>query len=87
MNEMNRSKGLPNNYIQGNIIDMKIFEDDEFNFIIDKATLDCVLCADGGVQDSEKVLKEVYRLLADGGVYVCISYGNEELRRSIFVKF
>jgi ubiquinone/menaquinone biosynthesis C-methylase UbiE len=85
MNEMNRSKGLPNNYICGNILDMKMFEDEQFNCIIDKATLDCILCGEGGVEDSIKVLKEVYRLLAPEGIYVCITYGSEELRKSIFV--
>jgi ubiquinone/menaquinone biosynthesis C-methylase UbiE len=85
MNEMNRSKGLPNNYINGNIMDMKMFENETFNFVIDKATLDCVLCGEGGVDDAIKVIKEVYRILVPDGVYVCITYGNEELRMSLFV--
>jgi SAM-dependent methyltransferase len=87
MNEMNRGKGLPNNNIFGNILDMKMFDNEEFNFVIDKATLDCVLCGEGGVIESEKVLKEVHRILAPDGVFVCITYGNEDLRRPLFVKF
>jgi hypothetical protein len=31
-------------------------------------------------------MKEIYRILAPDGIYFCISYGDEDHRRSFFVK-
>jgi ubiquinone/menaquinone biosynthesis C-methylase UbiE len=56
-----------------------------FNTVIDKATLDSVLCGDNSVPNAEKMMQEIYRVLAPGGVYVCISYGDDEHRRKYFV--
>ncbi len=87
MNEMNRSKGLPTNYREMNILDMKEFGDGEFNVVIDKGTLDSLLCAENAIADVDKMLREIYRVMAKDGYYICITYGNEELRKSIFVNF
>jgi ubiquinone/menaquinone biosynthesis C-methylase UbiE len=86
MNEMNRSRGLPTNYREMNILDMSAFSDGEYNIVIDKGTLDSLLCAENALLEVDKMFKEIYRVLAKDGYYICVTYGNEELRKSLFQK-
>ena len=57
-------------------LNMKEFQTGSFNTIIDKGTLDSILCADNSVPNAQKMLAEVFRVLAPGGHYICITYGN-----------
>ena len=66
--------------------DMKEFNDKEFSLVVDKGTLDSILCGENSVAIGEKMLREVYRLLANKGIYVCVSYGDRARRDSLFVK-
>ena len=66
------------------VLEMK-FKAGEFNAIIDKGTLDSVLCGDNSVPNAEKMMNEIYKILAPGSVYICISYGEEDHRRKFFV--
>jgi ubiquinone/menaquinone biosynthesis C-methylase UbiE len=63
------------------VLDMKDFNTNEFNTIIDKGTLDCILCGDNSVPLAAKMMSEVYRVLQQGGHYMCISYGDPEFRK------
>lgn len=65
---------------------MKEFPNEEFGLIIDKGTLDSVLCGENASPIADKMISEVYRILDNNGVFICISYGNEESRKSYFVK-
>lgn len=65
--------------------EMKEFQDNEFNYIIEKGTLDSILCAEFSIPIVEKILKEVYRLLTNKGIFVCVSYGEKARREHIFV--
>ncbi|MCQ2820895.1 MAG: class I SAM-dependent methyltransferase [archaeon] len=58
------------------VLEMKEFENGKFNTILDKATLDSVLCGDNSVPNAAKMMKEVFRILAPGGHYMVISYGD-----------
>ena len=68
------------------VLDMNEFNSASFNTVIDKGTLDCVLCGDNSVPNAEKMMQEIHRVLVPGGVYICISYGDEEHRKKYFVK-
>lgn len=68
------------------VLDMSELNTASFNSVIDKGTLDCILCGDNSVPNAEKMMQEIYRILVPGGVYVCISYGDEEHRKKFFVK-
>jgi EEF1A lysine methyltransferase 4 len=68
------------------VTDMKDFQNDQFNIIIDKGTLDSILCGENSIPIGEKMMAEVYRILAPGGTFICISYGDENNRKSFFVK-
>jgi hypothetical protein len=66
--------------------DMKDFQDSEFSFIIDKGTVDSILCGEFSNSIAEKMLKETYRLLTNKGIFVCVSYGERSRREHIFVR-
>jgi ubiquinone/menaquinone biosynthesis C-methylase UbiE len=68
------------------VCEMKNFENSSFNTVIDKGTLDSILCSDTPIPSSEKMLSEIYRILTPGGNYICISYGDSDHRKKYFQK-
>lgn len=61
--------------------DMSCFPNEAFDIIIDKGTLDTVLCASESMRNSGLVLSECSRVLnSKGGVYAAISYGQPQSR-------
>ena len=63
---------------------MTNFKDAQFDAVIDKGTLDCILCGDRSQKNVKFALGEIYRVLKPGGVYVCVSYGTREQREDYF---
>ena len=55
---------------------------ESFLCIFDKGTLDCVVCNDDSIlqQKVEAMLENIYRILAPGGSYICVSRGPPETR-------
>ena len=79
MKERNKDKkGL--NYQVMDVRDMKGFKDETFDFIIDKSTLDALLCGENSFVDVVYMTKEISRILKVGGIYFIISYGKPENR-------
>lgn len=62
-------------------LDMKEIPTGCYNTVIDKGTLDSVLCGDNSVANAQKMISEVFRVLAPGGHYICITYGDPEHRK------
>lgn len=56
------------------------YPDKSFDFIIDKSTIDALLCGDSSFLNVAIMLKEVQRVLNDNGIYMIISYGKPENR-------
>lgn len=56
------------------------YKDNTFDFIIDKSTIDALLCGENSYINVATMLKEVQRVLKDGGYYMIISYGLPENR-------
>ena len=63
------------------------FEDGTFDCIIDKACLDSVLCGENSSPNSKLMLDEIYRVLSNNGVYICVSYGLPDMRLVYFNKY
>ena len=55
-----------------------------FDLIFEKATIDALMCSDISSRLVSKMLSEVYRVLQNGGVFISVSNGSEDLRRSYF---
>ena len=54
---------------------------ESFHCIIDKGTFDCVACAETDThQKIDSMLDNVFRILAPGGSYICVSRGAPETR-------
>ena len=55
------------------VCDMSQFEDETFDIVIDKSTIDSILCTRQGNLNVAIMLKECQRVLKTGGSYVAIS--------------
>ena len=51
------------------------YKDKSFDLVLDKSTIDALLCSDTPSTNVAKMLHHIYRVLADDGFYVVISYG------------
>ena len=65
-------------------MDMKDFQDEMFNVVIDKGTLDTIMCSDNFMVNGRQMISEVHRVLKPGGKYICITYGDPEHRKKHF---
>ena len=63
---------------------LDILDSDSFTLIIDKGTLDCVVCSSAYQRRTQQMLQNVHRILAPGGCFVCVSYGRPETRLGYF---
>jgi len=51
-----------------------------FDVVLDKGTLDSVLCGENSTANAAKTLAGVSRVLKPDGTYICVSYGTPEAR-------
>jgi len=51
-----------------------------FDVAIDKGTMDAILCGDGSVSNTDKMLTEILRILRPGGTFMLITYGEPASR-------
>ncbi|KAL4493561.1 hypothetical protein ABPG72_004054 [Tetrahymena utriculariae] len=59
------------------------FANNSFDCVIDKGTLDSVLCGEYSRQNSFKMLSEISRVLSQDGVYIVVTYGEEKKRQQL----
>ncbi|KAJ0792644.1 putative endothelin-converting enzyme 1 [Helianthus annuus] len=67
-------------YLQMDVRDMGFFLDDSFDSVIDKGTLDSLMCGTDAPISASQMLGEVSRLLKPGGTYMLITYGDPTVR-------
>ncbi|KAL5762624.1 hypothetical protein ACOSP7_018888 [Xanthoceras sorbifolium] len=67
-------------YMKMDVRDMSLFPDESFNSIIDKGTLDSLMCGTEAPVSATQMLGEVSRLLKPGGIYMLITYGDPKVR-------
>ena len=58
------------------------FPDESFDSVLDKGTLDSILCGEGSTANVAKMCQEVARVLKPSGVYFIVSYGVPDNRLS-----
>ncbi|KAK9147116.1 hypothetical protein Sjap_007019 [Stephania japonica] len=73
-------------YIRMDVRDMSEFESGSFDAVIDKGTLDAIMCGNNSQENSIKMVEEIRRVLKDEGVYILISYGAPAIRLSILMR-
>ena len=84
MEDRYREQNVEMIYKKMNVTEMTEFQNDEFNVVIDKALMDSMLCGENAIPVVEKMMKEVYRVTAPGGVFIIISNGDEQNRKMFF---
>ncbi|XP_017221297.2 uncharacterized protein LOC108198027 [Daucus carota subsp. sativus] len=62
-------------YLKMDVRNMSVFQSDSFAAVIDKGTLDSLLCGHNSRENAAKMLREVARVLKANGVYILITYG------------
>ncbi|KAK1385514.1 Methyltransferase-like protein 13 [Heracleum sosnowskyi] len=67
-------------YIKMDVRDMSAFQSDSFVAVIDKGTLDSLLCGHKSRENAAKMLVEVDRVLKANGVYILVTYGAPNYR-------
>lgn len=67
-------------YMQMDVRDMSSFPDDSFDSVIDKGTLDSLMCGSNAPLSASQMLGEVSRVLKPGGMYMLITYGDPRVR-------
>ena len=63
------------------------FDDKNFDFVFDKACFDAIVCGENSKVNAIQMLSEIYRVLNDGGTYMCVSLGILEKRMKYFENF
>ena len=78
MKERNKNKqGL--HFEVMDVKEMK-FKDETFDCVIDKSTIDALLCGEHSFMNVALMTKEISRVLKTGGIYFIISYGSPDNR-------
>ncbi|KAK4755679.1 hypothetical protein SAY87_009436 [Trapa incisa] len=67
-------------YMVMDVRDMRAFESGSFDAVLDKGTLDSLLCGNNSRKNAAQMLEEVARVLKDRGVYILITYGAPSYR-------
>lgn len=55
------------------------YKNEEFDLIIDKSTIDSLMCSDNPLMNVTKMIEEGYRVLAEGGYYFAVSYSGSRM--------
>ncbi|KAJ0977545.1 hypothetical protein J5N97_013019 [Dioscorea zingiberensis] len=67
-------------YMQMDVRDMSFFPDGSFDCVIDKGTLDSLMCGSDAPLSASQMVEEVSRLLKPGGIFMLITYGDPSVR-------
>lgn len=68
------------NYMEMDVRDMSFFPDESFDAVVDKGTLDSLMCGSDAPISAARMLGEVSRLLKPRGIYMLITYGDPKVR-------
>ena len=60
------------------------FDSGNFDVVIDKGTLDSILCSDESSHNANRCVAEVNRVLKQKGSFFCVSYGIPDYRSQYF---
>ena len=53
---------------------MEVLGDGKFNVVLDKGTVDCILCGEASTMNVQKALSEISRVLDAKGIFITSSH-------------
>jgi len=62
------------------------YDSESFDCLVDKGTLDAILCGQDSAKNAEALLADCYRVLRPGGVFLVVTYGDPNCRLPYFSK-
>merc|ERR1712028_113470 len=62
------------------------FNEGAFEAVIDKGTMDSILCGEGSTKNVAVMCKHISRVLKPGGAYIVVLYGQPDYRMNYFAK-
>lgn len=83
IDQMNKSKELKGySEMTFEVMDVKEmrYKDRSFDMVLDKSTIDTLMCTDNPILNVAKMTEEIYRVLKDDGVYFVLSYASPSTR-------
>ena len=78
--EARNHERLDMRYFVMDATDLSQFDDRSFDVVLDKGTLDSLLCGDDAFINVARMTREVQRVLKPQGVYMVISYSGPKFR-------
>jgi|ERR1711903_41477 len=74
--------------MQWQLMDVKdlAFPPNHFDVVIDKGTMDSILCGESSTKNAALMMKEISKVLKPGGHYLVVSYGQPDYRLNYFDK-
>jgi ubiquinone/menaquinone biosynthesis C-methylase UbiE len=60
------------------------FPDCSFDVVLDKCTVDGIMCSDQYLLTAHHFIMEAFRVLKVGGLYLLVSYASSQYRRYMF---
>jgi ubiquinone/menaquinone biosynthesis C-methylase UbiE len=93
MSVRNLEKRPAMKWVVMDIMDLK-YEDKSFDIVLDKGTMDAIMCEKGDVWNVseelaakvDNMLSEVARVLKPGGKYIYITFGQPHFRKPLMLK-
>lgn len=74
-------------YLQGDAMAMQTtFEPKSFHCIIDKGTIDSILCGYDSAPNADLCMNGIYNTLSNRGIFICVSYGTKDMRMEYIEK-
>jgi ubiquinone/menaquinone biosynthesis C-methylase UbiE len=74
-------------FLQMDVRNMSELADHSFDYVVDKGTLDALLCGSDCEGPVQACLQEVARVLKPGGVYAIVSFGCESVDLAVLFVF
>jgi SAM-dependent methyltransferase len=87
ISEMNKKSGDKPGmlFMEMDVMEMS-FPSGTFDVVIDKATLDSMLCGEGAIKTIQTMLQQIYRVLKPNGTFMMLSYAKSQLRLNFLKK-